>query len=114
MRAIGSTSSKIKRVAAALAVAAGVLALGSLAAPAMADDDGWRRHRHHHHHGHHWRHKHHRHHHHGRAYFNYGPPAYYYAPPRVYYAPPPVYYAPPPAYYAPPSSLSLGLSFPLR
>jgi hypothetical protein len=106
MRAIGSMSSGMKRVATALAVAAGVLTAGALvSAPAMADD-GWR--------GHHRHHHHYRHHHGGRAYFNYGPPAYYYAPPRVYYAPPPVYYAPPPAYYAPPSSLSLGLSFPLR
>jgi len=84
----------------------------SVAAPAMADDDGWG-----------WKH------HHGHykpyivapgyvygGYYAPSPPVIYYQPaPPVYVEPPPVVYAPPPpAYYAPPSGLSFGVTVPLR
>ena len=97
----------------ALAAAAGVAALISVAAPAMADDDGWG-----------WK----KHHGHYKPYivapgYVYGgfyapsPPVVYYQPPApVYVEPPPpmIYAPPPPVYYAPPSGLSLGINVPLR
>ena len=94
----------------ALAAAVGVAALISVAAPAMADDDGW-----------HWKH-----HGHFKPYivapgYVYGgfyapsPQVVYYPAAPVYVEPPPpMIYAPPPAYYAPPSGLSLGVTVPLR
>jgi hypothetical protein len=95
MRSIPS----LKRIAATVAVAGGLLTAGTLAAtPALADHrDHWRGHHHRHHH-----------HHHGpRASFYYGPQVYY-APPPVYYAPRPYYYAP---YYAPAPAVSFGFNF---
>ena len=96
----------------ALAAAVGVVALISVAAPAMADDDGWKKH-----HGHYkpyivapgyvY----------GGYYYAPSPPVVYYAPPApVYVEPPPpmIYAPPPPVYYAPPSGLSLGINVPLR
>ena len=95
----------------ALAAAVGVVALISVAAPAMADDDGWKKH-----HGHYkpyivapgyvY----------GGYYYAPSPPVVYYAPPApVYVEPPPMVYAPPPpVYYAPPSGLSFGINVPLR
>jgi len=96
----------------ALAAAAGVVALISVAAPAMADDDGWG-----------WK----KHHGHYKPYivapgYVYGgfyapsPPVIYYQPAPVYVEPPPpmVYAPPPPVYYAPPSGLSFGINVPLR
>ena len=83
----------------------------SVAAPAMADDDGWG-----------WKH-------HGHykpyivapgyvygGYYAPSPPVIYYQPAPVYVEPPPpmVYAPPPPVYYAPPSGLSFGINVPLH
>lgn len=94
----------------ASAVMISLVAVGTLAAPALADDHGHGRHNGWDKHG---RHR------------DDGPrvvyaPNYVYAPPRVVYAPPPrVVYAPPPVYYAAPpvmyeSSPSINFIFPLR
>jgi hypothetical protein len=89
-----STSSTLKRIALAVAVAAGGLAVS---APAFACDGWHKRHRHHHHHP--------------RGYVYYGAPVY--VPPPVYYYPRQVYY--PPVYaapvYAPPPSVNFGFGF---
>jgi len=95
----------------ALAAAVGVAALISVAAPAMADDDGWG-----------WKH-----HGHYKPYivapgYVYGgfyapsPQVVYYPAAPVYVEPPPpmIYAPPPPVYYAPPSGLSFGINVPLR
>ena len=91
MRTLRPARSRLKRIAAAVALCAvgGVLA----AQPAFADPP-WER-------DHHWRHRHH------QRYYEpvYPPPVYYAPPPRVYYAPPPVVYAPPPG---------LSITIPLR
>ena len=93
----------------ASAVMLSLIALGSVSAPALADDWG-RGHGHGHGHGH-WR---------DGPNVQYAP-GYVYAPPRVVYAPPPrVVYAPPPVVYAAPpvvyepASPSINFVFPLR
>jgi hypothetical protein len=78
------------------------IALGVIAAPGVAQADGWRDRGDYRRHGEHegWR----------RGGVYYAPAPAYYAPPPVYYAPPPVYYAPPPVYAFP--SVTLGIRLP--
>jgi hypothetical protein len=105
---------------AALAAALAIVALASVATPALADK--WKRHGHYYgdYDGRYVV---------GSAYAYGGyyvaprvyyppPPVVYYAPPPpprvVYYAPPPVVYVPPPAPYYAPSFLSFGITLPLH